>query len=642
MNSFFFYSNLLLLSFFPLLTLLASGSAMEVFSARFFGSAISPELRLARIVAWGFVWTLGCFGIALGFYFKGFVPSAWWSLVYCIATLGVACLAYKFSSWREMFDSRFFIYLFSIAGVAIVFQIISVICFPHVMDSTQLGWTNRFTDPLSIDYGVMNGAAGYSGMIFFTGLLAPHMPLAVSAAATKIVLYFLLGVLAVAIARVFYGKKFVLGLIFSSCILVGSSFGILLFAYGKDSLLGVLFSLLYFTRLADEESPDSYRTAALLCGAAGFTGVITVPYMAVAAGLVFFLISNFKEKLKFAGSHLLIAGPVLSFPLMGMAKFPCGPVAAGMFLSGAAVLFVSRFAIFEKIRFPKIPFWLPVLAIIAAILASMKFLPVLVLLLDSTTMIMPPLDGKTGFIGLLYQYNSSSGLIANIYLLAPFAALWFWRGRRAEYGVAFFFLPLALAAYLFICNTQQHILTGSNQWDLVKNTVNYFIAPVAAMSLGPIVAQFPVGWDLTRGFAPFLALIMAGSVVQSILVFHSKLGILSSSIRCGVIKQARSSSETAYIADYLWRQNKQVKMLIDSRCGVSPCGNLQYLSPRVEMPVVENLNTELEKGISASQSIRVLTNSSGVGEITRMGNLKVVDQFAVPGKDLLVIEVETR
>jgi hypothetical protein len=160
--------------------------------------------------------------------------------------------------------------------------------------------------------------------------------------------------------------------------------------------------------------------------------------------------------------------------------------------------------------------------------------------------------------------------------------------------------------------------------------------------LGPIVAQFPVGWDLTRGFAPFLALIMAGSVVQSILVFHSKLGILSSSIRCGVIKQARSSSETAYIADYLWRQNKQMKMLIDSRCGVSPCGNLQYLSPRVEMPVVENLHAELEKGISTSQSIRVLTNSSGVGEITRIENLKVVDQFAVPGRDLVVIEVETR
>ncbi|MEI6398218.1 MAG: hypothetical protein WCO71_05560, partial [Pseudomonadota bacterium] len=186
------------------------------------------------------------------------------------------------------------------------------------------------------------------------------------------------------------------------------------------------------------------------------------------------------------------------------------------------------------------------------------------------------------------------------------------------------------------------ILTGSNQWDLVKNTVNYFIAPVAAMSLGPIVAQFPVGWELTRGFVPFVALIMTGSVVQSVLVLHSKSGFLGASIRSGVFKQAKTISETAYIADYLWRQNKQVKMLIDSRCGVTPCGNLQYLSPRAEMPIVENVIAELEKGISTSQSIRLLTNSSGVGEITRIGNLKVVDQFAVPGKDLLVIEVETR
>jgi hypothetical protein len=266
----------------------------------------------------------------------------------------------------------------------------------------------------------------------------------------------------------------------------------------------------------------------------------------------------------------------------------------------------------------------------------MKFLPVAVLLLDGTTPIMPPLDGKTGFIGLLYEYNSSSGLIANIYLFAPFLALWFWRGRSLESCVPFFFLPLALALYLFICNTSQHILTGSNQWDLVKNTIGYFLPPIAAMSLGPIVAQFPLGWETVRGFVPLLGVLMVGSFFQSVLVFHSKIGIFSPFIRCGVIQQGRNNAEIAYIADYLWRKNRQLTMLIDSRCGVSPFGNLQYLSPRVKMPVVDNITIELQK--HTEKLPLVLINSNREEEIVRDTILKVVDTFTIPGKNLMIIE----
>jgi hypothetical protein len=309
-----------------------------------------------------------------------------------------------------------------------------------------------------------------------------------------------------------------------------------------------------------------------------------------------------------------------------------------MLLSGLFVLLIAKLKVLEKICFPKIPFWIPALAMTAAVLASMKFLPVIVLLLDGTTPVMPPLDGKTGFFGLIYDYNSSSGIIANIYLLAPFLALWFWRNRSLESCVPFFFLPLALAIYLFICNTSQDILTGSNQWDLVKNTVNYFIPPVAAMVLGPIVAQFPLGWEASKGFAPFLGLIMVGSFLQSVLVFHSKLGILNPFVRCGVIQQARNGSETAHIADYLWRKNRQLTMLIDSRCGVSPFGNLQYLSPRVEMPVVDNKTIELQK--YTEKLPLVLINASRDKEIVRDTNLKVLDTFTIPGKNLMIIEFD--
>ena len=92
-------------------------------------------------------------------------------------------------------------------------------------------------------------------------------------------------------------------------------------------------------------------------------------------------------------------------------------------------------------------------------------------------------------------------------------------------------------------------------------------------------------------FFPLITIVVSGGGLGSILCS----GILNPFIRCGVIQQARNGSETAYIADYLWRKNRKMTMLIDSRCGVSPFGNLQYLSPRVEMPVVDNIITELQK-----------------------------------------------
>jgi hypothetical protein len=77
-------------------------------------------------------------------------------------------------------------------------------------------------------------------------------------------------------------------------------------------------------------------------------------------------------------------------------------------------------------------------------------------------------------------------------------------------------------------------------------------------------------------------------------------------------------------------------MLIDSRCGVSPFGNLQYLSPRVKMPVVDNITIELQK--HTEKLPLVLINSNREEEIVRDTNLKVVDTFTIPGKNLMIIE----
>lgn len=643
MNAFIFYFNLIVLSIFPLITILASGGAVELFSSRFFASPLSAEVRLARVIAWGIIWTAICFGVALLAIHAGYVARPWWSAAFLLISVGffvsVAKICPQYLDETKKSLGAIFV---GVLIFACMMQMISVVWFPNVMDSTQLGWTNRFTDSKSIEYGVMNGAVGYSGVIFFVGLLAPHLPLAVSAASSKILLYFLLGLLCLCIARVFYGKNRWVGVAFVGCLIIGSSFGLGLFAFGKDSLLGVLFSLLYFALFADEEFKDDYRASALLCGLAGFTGVVTVPYMAIAAGLFFLLIKDVREKLLFAGSHLLIAGPLLAFPLQGMAKLPCLPVALGMMFAGLVVLFVARWKALEKIRFPTVPVWVPVLILLGCILASIKLMPVLVILYDGTTPIMPPLDGKTGFLGLLYNYSSSSGLITNLYLLAPFAALWFWRKRDSSAWVPFFFLPVALCFYLKICNTPQTLLTGTNQWDLVKNTINYFLAPIAAMSLGPVVAQAPFEGESNRsakGFVPFIVLVMAGSFMQSVLVLHSKLGILYPQTRYGVIQQ--SCAETAWICDFLWRKDKRLLMFIDADCGISPFGNLQYLAPRTEMSVEKNLGQAVCNKLNGGKntSALVLTNQKGLDDLQNGINIKILETNFMPKMDLIIAEV---
>ena len=651
MEALLFYATLFVLGFFPFLAVLAAGGGLEVLLRGVFQNPVHPELRLARIVALGFVWTLGCFGVSLVFFQVGFRPSALWSLVYFFASAMLAFLAWRRAgiACREIFSPRVLAMLGGAVAIAALMQVPSLLWFPHIMDSTQLGWTNRFTDPLSIQYGEMNGAVGYSGLIFFTGLLAPHLPLAVSAASTKILLYFLCVLLTFYIARVFYGPNFHFGAVLCALILIGSSFGLIILFVGKDSLFGVVFTVFYVASLADGKLQDGYRTTALLCGSAAFMGVISVPFLAIAFGLAFMLTPDFRSKWNLASSHLIIAGPMAAFAAQAMAKIPFWYVVLGFPIIGVAIALLGRLDFWNRLKTPRLPFWIPVLLILGTYFIGMKALPYLLKFENYTCDFMAPLDGKTGFIALIFDYNNSSGLVTSFYLLGPIVSLWIWRREDPARWSPFLFQQITLAVFLLLCVNSSKLVDAPSQHTLIKNCIHYFLPPVAAMALGPVVGLMPNSWVAIKGFALFFGLIFAGSAIESLAKYQSKTGVFYLPHRSGVIQS--NNREIPPLSNFLWQRQFKARLIVDSATGFEPIGDFNYFSPRVrfwvekEGGVASKIGLEKIKEILSSElqnanqeEVYVLTTEQSVSDLRNSVGFGFEEVLKIPSKSLVLLK----
>jgi hypothetical protein len=640
MGNALFYLHLFILSFFPFVAILVAGVGLEVFLRGVFQKTVPPELRLARIVALGFVWTLGCFGVSLVFFQAGFRPSALWSLLYFFASSALAFLAWRRAgiACRGIFSPRLLAMLGVAAAIAALMQVPSLLWFPHIMDSTQLGWTNRFTDPLSIEYGEMNGAVGYSGLIFFTGLLAPHLPLAVAAASTKILLYFLCVLLAAYIARVFYGANFRFGVIFVAVVLMGSSFGLIVFSYGKDSLIGVVMSIFFVATLADTGLQDKFRTTALFFGVAACMGVISVPFMAMAGLLAFVFVPDFRAKLHMAASHLIIAGPLAAFAAQSMAKVPFWYVALGLPISGFVIAGLVKFRFWDRVKIREVPFWVPILAILATFLVGFKALPYKLEFTNFTAPFLEPLDGRFGLIGLYYEFNPTSGFVTGLYLLGPLLALWIWRKENPIKWAGFLFNQITLAFFLWLCQSEHRWIDGPSQWTLIKNCIHYYLPLVASMAAGPAVSVIPGNSMIFRGASLFLGLIFAGSILESFAKFQSKSGFFNIPIRNGFF-QSRSVA-TSLAADYFWRKNCRIRLIVDSKTGFIPFGDFQYFSPRVRFSVHDRdeIPRLLAAGVALhpGEEIFLLTGHSEVDLLLENTDSIASDRLEIPQGLVLV------
>jgi hypothetical protein len=352
-----------------------------------------------------------------------------------------------------------------------------------------------------------------------------------------------------------------------------------------------------------------------------------------------------------AASHLLIAGPLAAFAAQAMAKVPFWYVAIGLPVVGIVLAGVCKFWFWDKIKLPKIPFWIPVLVVLATFLVGFKVLPFKLEFTNFTAPFLEPLDGKVGLIGLLYEFNPSSGFVTGLYILGPILALWIWRKENPVGWAAFLFNQVTLAFFLILCQSDLNLIDGPSQWTLIKNCIHYYLPLVAAMAVGPVVSVIPQNMGIFHGFSLLFALVFAGSILESFAKLQSKSGLFYLPRLKGVV-QSRST-EIASAADFLWKRNTRVRLLIDSKTGFLLSGDFQYFSPRVRFIVeqegrhkptlgIEEILDVLRKGVPTEhgEELFVLTGQAGVSTLKAHREICTVEEVGKMDGGLVFLKVE--
>jgi len=639
--------QLVILSIFPLLTILLSGLGIEIIISRIFNSHSLSDIRCLRIAVFGILWTTLCFGIALLNISKKMFPNMNWSILFLCSTLVIISAAVwsEKINFREKNATNLISHIVGFSIFAILMECFSVHYFPHVFDAVQLGWTNQFTDPLSIAYGKQTGAVGYSALIFFTGLLAPNLPLLISAAAVKVVIFFLVAAVIFSVSRVFYGQQFRLGIVIVAFCILGSPFGFLAFSYGKDSILGVVLELACILLLADSKIRGQFENVALLSGVAAICGVITIPFTCIIATLALISVSGMRRKVNSLAMFFLLSVPLLAFPLSVLLHGSCIPMLISSFVLGVILILLGRSDKLDAINIPKLSFWVPVSVVLLSTLAAFRLLPVFKVLPEfygGDHGIVQPFDGKTGFLGLLYSFNSCSGFATGVYLIAPFFALFLLRRKKPEGWIPFFYLQLTIALVLLSCHMRQSVLDASNQWDLIKDSMNYFVGPTTAMMLGPVIALIPRDQVTRKSLTPFFCIVLVGSLAESLSVYQMKTGDFYPCAQIGCFKYPRRSAEIPIVADFFYKRGGAHTLLVDQATGFPTMGPIQGFCPHITILSEPHLLAKMNVLIpNTAEPFFVITKISTASLIRAMFPRDVIISTVLnlPDKDLMMIEI---
>ena len=587
----FFYLQLFGVSLLLLLALFSAAITIDfsIFKLRPQGvrHKLPPEFYFLRLLCFGIFSFSLLFGISFLVFILGFQIGFWWGVVFVLAS--IISLFITSVLERKEFGEYIAQINWKIFGCllcwSILLQAISLFCYPNVLDSVQLGWTGRFVDPLNLLQGKNTGAVGFSALIYFCGLLLPDMPLAVSASAFKIVIYYAMGVAVYVFAKAFFGKNTLLGVLAGIVCLMGSYFGIAAFWLGKDSTLGVLLSAAYIAILALPDVSRKHPAAALCCGAAAITGVISVPFMAFAAFFYFILARDWGNKISFLFWHFLLALPLLAFPFHAMLELPLWAVLAfALPLAGIARLLLIKVTP-GAFPAPRLGFWIPVLLLLCSFFFSMKFLPVLKLLPGGAPEIMAPLDGKTGFVDLIFSYSASSGFLGATFLIGGFIALYLMRKENPTNWMGVFYLQVALAVFLWLCHIDQNLFDNWNLWDLVKDCVKWYLPFTALICLGPVIARLSAEARQLAAILPFLVLVFGGSALQSAALNHGWLGSME---RSGPFQLRSQDRLMVNISNHLWGLNDLAICYIDASVNLSSRNTIEYFCPRTLFQQIPN------------------------------------------------------
>jgi hypothetical protein len=275
----------------------------------------------------------------------------------------------------------------------------------------------------------------------------------------------------------------------------------------------------------------------------------------------------------------------LACPLQAMLGLPLWVApATALPLAGIARLLLTKIPIGD-FPAPRLGFWVPGLLILCSFFFGMKFLPVLKVLHGGSPVIMAPLDGKTGFIDLVFTYSASSGFLTASFLIGGFIALYLLRKEDPTKWVGVFYLQVALAFFLWLCHIDQNIFDNWNLWDLVKDCVKWYLPFTALICLGPVIARLPTDARQLAAISPFIVLVLGGSALQSAALNHGWFGSME---RSGPFQLRIQDRLLVNISNHLWRLNSLAICYMDSTVNLYSHDTIEYFCPRTLFQQIPN------------------------------------------------------
>ena len=426
---------------------------------------------------------------------------------------------------------------FALLGFGLAIGTWAIHRFPHVFDSGQLLWTQhvlweqgRLRDALLSMPGVsyydvdrLESIFGFSGLIAPLGSIYPDRPLTVLAAGLKPFLVVLVLCTCRYIVEMLALPRKGLCTTLLAVAMLCSSFG----TYGvlqvaKDSIYGMTFCAAFLVAIGQSDRQARGLEAAVLFCAASVTGVIAVPYMAVA--LVLWLAFAADPAPARAVMRPLLAVNAVTLPLVAaaMLRKPFWLLAFAYLTVAVVVLLLlhprfgrpytawqgwaGRFA-------PALPLFFFALA--AGLLPAAADMPVWSNADGSViTERRPPLDGQTGMLALLWGGDTTQKITVAL-ALAALAVAAATRTSRAFIAVAA--MPFAIVALVLIhLKLGMKVLSVFNQWDLIKDVPLWlsgtFFAVIAVEAAARTFFSSEATWRVNAFGAAAVAVLAIGAI----------------------------------------------------------------------------------------------------------------------------------
>jgi hypothetical protein len=368
--------------------------------------------------------------------------------------------------------------------VALSIGLASFYYFPYAFDNAQLSWTQYLIKP-QISFWASNnyGQIGYSSLIYYIGYLFDFIPLTTVSSAFKPALFVLILLCCFYIfEQIRYKPLWTFSALYFF-ILFFSAFGQWgAFVTGKPSIYGVILSMVFFASFLKPFKEIKFNEVYLYFSVAAFSGIITIPYMAMFSLFIFFTSAE-KNILTRKFRNLIV---VAFFPLFVAASYATSlstiSVAIGLLASLLIVSLLTKLdfnshrnhRIFNNSFLRRGTAFLPLIGI-----AASYFLMPATLIPNGRSPF--PLDGTTTLLEyLLYQDKKIApaiivlGVISAI--LLPFIV-----SRKDKFGIqAFCIWPIATIVFVLVV---VHLniplpLHPSIFWNVIKDVVQWYGGPL--------------------------------------------------------------------------------------------------------------------------------------------------------------------